>query len=103
MKYELKKYFESEKIGKISATTDLWTSANKLAIMTITLSWIDSLNVQKDAVIAFRHMVGEHSGFNIAKLFFEVLKEYGIEKKARYNFINKLGLSVLVIIINLIP
>lgn len=66
--------------GKFSFTTDLWTSGNKKAIMTITCTWISDNFEVCEVVLAFREIVGEHSGANIAKLFNEVMREYSIEE-----------------------
>ena len=65
--------------GKFSFTTDLWTSGNGKAIMSITCTWISDDFEICEVVLAFREILGEHSGANIAKLFYEVMKEYSLE------------------------
>ena len=65
--------------GKFSFTTDLWTSGNGKAIMSITCTWISDDFEICEVVLAFREILGDHSGANIAKLFYEVMKEYSLE------------------------
>ncbi len=73
-----------EEIGAISFTTDLWTSGNNKAIMAITATWVTKDFKMYEAVIAFREIKGEHSGVNIAAVFYEALKEFGIENKVLF-------------------
>jgi len=73
--------FRRRGIGRLSATTDLWTSGNKYSIMSVTSNWLDEKFEEHQVVLAHRRVLGKHSGANIAKVFHQVLQEYGIENK----------------------
>ena len=74
-KVELIKEMNGEGVGKISATTDMWTSTIKYAMMAVTFTWIDIDFKMNEAVVAFRELFGSHSGKNIAYSFHTVLPE----------------------------
>lgn len=73
--------FRRPGIGRLSATTDLWTSGNKYSMMSVTSTWLDEKFEQQQVVLAHRRVLGKHSGANIARIFHKVLQEYGIENK----------------------
>ncbi len=75
--------FQDETIGKISKTTDLWTSGNNKSIMAITSTWYTYDFIQKEIVTAFCELHGDHSGKNIAHHFHKVLKDFNLEKKVK--------------------
>lgn len=76
-----KQAFQSKTIGKLSFTTDLWTSTNQFAIMAVTATWLTHDFQMKEAILAFREIKGSHCGKNIANMFFEVLEEFDIVNK----------------------
>ena len=80
-KTQLKNYFKNSKIGRPSATTDIWTSGNNLSIMAVTLSWLDEMFDMKEIVIGFREIDGNHTGKNISKLFLEILADFELHEK----------------------
>lgn len=80
-KQDLSNLFKNPDNGKFSATTDLWSSGNKFAMMAVTVSWIDRNFEMNEAVIGFRQLSGQHTGLNIAELFENVLREFKIERK----------------------
>jgi hypothetical protein len=79
-KKKIKKELQ-EAPGNISFTLDGWTSKNQIPFLGITAHWI-SLNWElKNTVLDFKVLEGTHSGENIATVFFNILKEYGILNK----------------------
>ncbi len=85
-KYLVKKWFmteafQDETIGKMSKTTDLWTSGNNFSVMAITSSWYTYDFTQKEIVLAFCELHGDHSGKNIARGFHDVLKTFNLQKR----------------------
>jgi len=77
----LSEAFQDETIGKISKTTDLWTSGNNRSIMAITSTWYTYDFMQKEIILAFCELHGDHSGRNIGQHFHKVLKDFKLEKK----------------------
>lgn len=81
-------YFDNLR-SLVSATTDMWTSGNNKAMMAVTVSWLDEEFHMKEVTLGFRELCVdplneseiEHSGLNIAKCFYSVLKEYHLEDK----------------------
>jgi hypothetical protein len=67
--------------GRISSTTDLWTSGNNHAIMGVTIVWLTENFEMREIVIGFRKVAGEHSGVNLAKYFYTIFSEWGILNK----------------------
>lgn len=80
-KESLKSLLSVHGTGRPSATTDLWTSGNQLAMMSVTLSWLDQNFEMCEAVIGYRKVHGRHTGSNIASVFLTILREYGIDEK----------------------
>ena len=62
--------------SKISYTSDIWSSPNQEAYMCITAHYIDEEWVLHDHVIAFRHLLGSHTGEALAAMFLKVLAKY---------------------------
>ena len=75
-------------LGKISLTLDEWTSKNQIPFLGITAHWIDENWKLNQITLEFYHLEGPHSGENLAKAIFKVLKEYGILTKVGIFFIN---------------
>lgn len=90
-KLKLKEMFENNdekeeldaKPGKLSFTTDGWTSENHKAVIAVTASWFNGRFELIDVIISFREVGVSHSGENICKSFLQVIEEYGMEEKVR--------------------
>ena len=73
-------------IEKVSLTVDTWTSTNHLAIIEITIHWIDDLWKLHECVLAVKELCGSHGGAYIAKVLYEVLVDYNLTDKVRNVF-----------------
>ena len=82
-KHEVQRYFNEKCNSKLSATTDLWTSANHISMMVVTVTWVDEEFIMSTIIVGFRQLENEHSGTNICRLFMEILKEFQIEQKVK--------------------
>ena len=49
-------------IKKVSLTVDIWTTTNNLAIIGITIHWIDDLWKLHECVLAVKELCGSHGG-----------------------------------------
>ena len=67
--------------GDISFTLDGWTSKNQIPFLGITAHWISSNWELKNTILDFQPLEGSHTGENLATVFFDTLKEYGILNK----------------------
>jgi len=64
---------------------DLWTSpAGNRAYLGVVAHWCDASGEIRAALIGLPEVIGKHSGQNIAKCLFDVVKEYGIGEKIGY-------------------
>ena len=79
-KHEVQRYFKDKCNSKLSATTYLWTSANHITMMVVTVTWVDEEFTMRTIIVGFRQLENEHSGTNICRLFMEI-KEFQIEQK----------------------
>ncbi len=77
----LVQYFKRKSIGMVSATTDLWTSGNNLAMMAVTVTWLTFDFVMMEVTLGFRELKGDHSGVNIANCFLSILTEFGLQNR----------------------
>ena len=70
-------------MGKISFTTDMWSSDSLDSYLTMTVHWIaqdektGSL-FMKIVLVAFCHVLGEHSGEELGNIIFEILGDVEI-------------------------
>ncbi|CAI5516413.1 unnamed protein product [Closterium sp. Naga37s-1] len=64
--------------GRITLTTDIWTSENGLAFMVVTAHWVTSDFGLQQAILDFRPLEGAHTGDKIAKELEEVIVEWGL-------------------------
>lgn len=71
----------SDETGELCWTTDLWSSPNHVSFMGITCGWMDSGFNVHDIVVGFGKLIGEHSGVNIARHFYERLESLGVTHK----------------------
>jgi len=67
--------------SKINITCDIWTSPNGISILGITVHWIDSEWILREALISAAQLKGLHTGENIAHNLYQVLSEYQIVEK----------------------
>lgn len=70
--------------GKVSFTTDCWTSGNQLSFMAVTCSWLTEHFQMKQVCFALRHMKGKHTGNEIFSVFLNVIEEFGLNDKVVY-------------------
>lgn len=64
--------------GKLSFTTDIWTSPSSVPFICVTVHYIDAEWNLKHFVLAFRHIPGKHTGVRISTVFCDILKEYDV-------------------------
>ncbi|KAE9528899.1 hypothetical protein AGLY_012474 [Aphis glycines] len=74
----LKKMLEN--VASLSITTDIWTSNNNIAYLTVTCHFIFDDRLYSP-VLATREMHESHTGVNIANLLSDILNEWGIKAK----------------------
>lgn len=72
-------------VGRISLTMDLWSDDSLRSFMAITAHFC-KLDNEGDLrletqLLAFRHVETDHRGLSLAKVFFDILREYGITEK----------------------
>ena len=70
--------------GKVSFTTDLWTSPNNKAIMAVTSTLLTGNFEMYEILLAFRELLGPHTGENICSSFLDVVYEYHLENKVSH-------------------
>ena len=80
MRHELKRTLAAVP-GKISFTTDLWTSRTAEAYMCITAHWLDSEWNHQSSVLDFVELPGSHTAELIKTKFLECLTEFGVQKR----------------------
>jgi len=68
---------------KVALTTDLLTSLNNIAFMGITLSLFTEKFKPVDLVIGFKQVLGEYSGSNIAKHFYDHLTLFEVQNNVK--------------------
>ena len=67
--------------GKVSLTTDLWSSLNNESFLGITIHFIDESWVLRHFTLDILQFKGAHTGQSIADKIYEVLVEFGLENK----------------------
>ena len=71
-------------ISNIHISFDMWTSPNYLAMISIFAHYLDKEGIRRNRLIAFKRVLGAHTGENQAALIVETLLEYNITSKTRY-------------------
>jgi len=74
-----------ESVGRISLTTDIWSSQSLRFFLALTADWIGQKNSKLElraALIGFHMLKKRHTGRNIAKTILHLLERASIEKKA---------------------
>lgn len=83
-------------LGRVSFTSDIWSRQNLEGYMAITAHYAAKSAaghlVIRSRLIAFRHLEGSHTGFNIGNVFVQVLKEIGCLRRVRSSIYHKLPL-----------
>jgi len=93
--------------GRISFTSDIWSCRNLEGYMAITAHFMTT-NLKGDLqmnakLVAFQHIKGSHSGKNIAKVFFEILKSLGILNKVCSYWNIFYAFLVIILLIRSVP
>src|SRR5579859_3532393 len=74
-----------ESQSRIHLSLDLWTSpVGNRAYLGVVAHWCDASGEMCNALIGLPEVIGKHSGSNIARCLFDVVKEYGISEKIGY-------------------
>ena len=76
--------------GKLSFSTDLWSSPQNKAIMPITGTFLTSDFKMTEISPSLRELLGSHTGENICSMFLDVLHEYNLRNKVMLIYILKL-------------
>lgn len=72
-------------LTNIHLSFDVWTSPNALSILSVFAYYINSSSKRQRRLIAYRRLVGMHSGENIASTLSTVITEYEIlARRIRY-------------------
>ena len=73
-------------IEKVSLTVDTWTTTNHLAILGITIYWIDDMWNLHECVLVVEELHESHGGAHMTKVLHEVLVDYNLTDKVRIFF-----------------
>ena len=65
----------------MSLTTDTWTTTNNVAILGITIHWIDDMWKLPEQVLVVEELGVSHQGIILAQVVYRVLEEYDITQK----------------------
>jgi hypothetical protein len=68
--------------GRVSFATDAWTSPNHKAYVAVT-AHLEHEGTPVSLILDVVEVAKSHSGINLASAFTQILKEFGIEHKAR--------------------
>ena len=68
-------------IERVSLTTDTWTTKNNVAILGITIHWIDDMRRLHEQVLAIEELGVSHRGIILAEVVHRVLEEYDLTQK----------------------
>ncbi|XP_013624245.1 PREDICTED: zinc finger BED domain-containing protein RICESLEEPER 2-like [Brassica oleracea var. oleracea] len=84
--------------GRVSFTSDLWTSVKREGYMCVTAHYIDRNWKLNSKILTFCALPPPHTGMNVALQLLESLKEWGIEKRCAAHILNLIvqdGLKVI--------
>ena len=76
--------------GKLSFSTDFWSSPHNKAFMPITGAFLTSDFEMTEIWLSLRELLGSHTGENICSMFLDVLHEYNLRNKVMLIYILKL-------------
>ena len=68
-------------IERVSLTTDTWTTTNNVAILGITIHWIDDMWRLHEQVLTIEELEVSHQGIILAEVVYRVLEEYDLTQK----------------------
>ena len=86
----IEKLFEDERdkvrellqpIERVSLTKDTWTATNNVAILGITIHWIDDMWRLHEQVLAVEELGVSHQGIILAEVVHRGLEEYDLTQK----------------------
>ena len=66
-------------IGKIAVSVNVWTSANHLSFLGVVAHFVDADYNQRDLLIGFRNLLGDHTAERQALVIIDVIREYDFE------------------------
>ena len=67
--------------SKISVSVDVWTSRNYYSFLAVVAHFVDATYKQRDVLLAFRNLVGDHSGGAQAAVILDVIRQYNFETR----------------------
>ncbi|RYR50204.1 hypothetical protein Ahy_A07g036794 [Arachis hypogaea] len=67
--------------NRVCLTSDLWTSITTEGYLCLTAHFVDLNWKLQSKILSFCHMPPPHTGFELSSKIFELLNEWGIEKK----------------------
>ena len=68
-------------IERVSLTTDTWTTTNNVAILAITIHWIDNMWRLHEQVLVVEELGVSHREIILAEVVHHVLEEYDLTQK----------------------
>jgi hypothetical protein len=68
----------SNQKGKLSFTTDVWTSPSSVPFVCVTVHYLNDDWELCSRVMPFRYLPGSHTGLKIGALFEDILKEFDV-------------------------
>lgn len=71
----------SSAISSIHISFDVWTSPNFFSIIAVYPHFVDRYGKRQRRLLAFRRIVGKHTGENIAAVLIEVVQDWNITSK----------------------
>ena len=92
----LEKVFEDERdkvrellrpIERVSLTIDTWTTRNNVAILGITIHWIDDMWKLQEKVLGVEELGASHQGAILAEVVYRVLEEFDLTQKVSNYFL----------------
>ena len=60
-------------------SVDVWTSDNYLSFLGVVAHFVDAENNQRDLLIGFRNLAGDHTASAQASVILDVIREYDFE------------------------
>ena len=81
-KVKTRKLFQP--IKKVSLTMDTWTTPNRLAILGVTIHWIDDMWNLHERVLSIEELRESHGGAHMAKVSHEILIDYNLIDKVKF-------------------
>ena len=67
--------------SKIAISVDIWTSSNHLSFLGVVAHFVDADYNQRDLLIGFRNLLGDHTASAQASVILNVVREFNFESK----------------------